>query len=79
MSVDVRCIRIKAAKMLMHHLYFGSEHLVLFVCVTADVRISLKPLDFGMKLAFLVLRASDVLNSYAPYMSEDWFRSHGIS
>lgn len=63
LAVHVSAVGIEAAKMLMHDLYFALEHLILFLRITCVVYITAEAADFVLKAHFLLLRASDVVNS----------------
>lgn len=59
----------------MHDLHLCPEHIILFLCFACVLHLSLEAVDFGVKVAFIVLVAPNVLNSWnsdlAGCMSED--------
>ena len=63
-AINMGRVWIQPPKCLMHDLDFCLEHLVLLVCLTSVIRISLQALKLGCEGAFAVLNAANVVDSW---------------
>lgn len=62
MAIDMRRVGIEASQVLVHDLYLSLEHIILLLRFPCEVRLSMQSVDLGIKMTFLLLGASDVVN-----------------
>jgi hypothetical protein len=62
LSINVGVIGIQSAKVLMHDLHLGFEHLILLLGVAGELDLSLQACNFVLEAALLLLRTSNVID-----------------